>query len=299
MFVIKRDGRKELVHFDKITNRIQKLCYGLSDLVEPVFVSQKVCAGVYKGVTTVELDELASETAASLAGTHNDYGILAARICVSNLHKNTDKKFEDVVDKLFNYVNPKTNEQAPLLSDEVYQFIKENIVVLSSAIIMSRDYDYSYAGIKTLERSYLLKCDNKIVETPQHMLMRVSCGIHCGNVQQTIETYNEMSLRKFTHASPTLFNSGTPKPQMSSCFLTTMNDDSIEGIYDTLQNCARISKSAGGIGLSTHKIRAAGAYIKGTNGTSNGLVPMLRVFNNTARYVDQGKNNIHSLIYVS
>jgi len=289
MFVIKRDGRQEKVHFDKITARIMKLCYGLSEeYVDPVEVSQKVCMGVYKGVTTAELDDLAAETAAHLTSKHPDYGLLAARISISNLHKDTKKVFSEVANDLRTYIEPKTGEHAPLLSEKVFNFIQENADQLNSAIIYDRDYQYDYFGYKTLERSYLLKLNGKIAERPQHMLMRVSCGIHCGDVKAVLETYNLMSLKWFTHASPTLFNSGTPRPQLSSCFLLTMTDDSIEGIYDTLKQCAKISKQAGGIGLSVHNIRATGSYIKGTNGTSNGIIPMLRVFNNTARYVDQG-----------
>lgn len=289
MFVIKRDGRKEAVHFDKITSRIEKLCYGLNtEFVDPVLVCQKVCMGVYKGVTTSELDELAAETAANLSSVHPDYGLLAARVAVSNLHKNTSKNFYQVIKDLYTYVEPKTKKAAPLIADDVFKFIEANADELNSAIVYDRDYKYDYFGFKTLERSYLLKLYGSIVERPQHMLMRVSCGIHCGNMKAAIETYNLMSCKWFTHASPTLFNGGTPSPQLSSCFLVSMKDDSIEGIYDTLKSCALISKQAGGIGLAVHNIRATGSYIRGTNGTSNGLVPMLRVFNNTARYVDQG-----------
>lgn len=289
MFVIKRDGRKEKVHFDKITARIKKLCYGLNELfVDPVLVTMKVCTGVYKGVTTVELDELAAETAAHLTSNHPDFGLLAARIAVSNLHKKTSKVFTTVVRQLHDYIEPKTNKPASMIADDVYEYIMANEEVLNGAIIYDRDMGYDYFGFKTLERSYLLKINGKIVERPQHMLMRVSCGIHCGDLEKTLETYNLMSNKWFTHASPTLFNAGTPKPQLSSCFLLKMQDDSIDGIYDTLKQCAKISKQAGGIGLAVSNIRATGSYIRGTNGTSNGLVPMLRVFNNTARYVDQG-----------
>lgn len=299
MFVVKRDGRKEEVHFDKITHRLKKLAYDLDNLVNPIIIAQKVCQGVYDGVKTTELDELAAETAAHHMTVHSDYGVFAARICVSNLHKNTLKKFSHVVDKLHSYIDPKTGKPASMISDDVYEFVSQNKNQLNSAMILDRDNNYSYFGFKTLERSYLLKCDGQIVETPQHMLMRVSCGIHCGDLEATIDTYNLMSLGYFTHASPTLFNSGTPHPQMSSCFLLTMTEDSIDGIYDTLKQCAKISKYAGGIGLAAHNIRASGSYIRGTNGTSNGLVPMLRVFNNTARYVDQGKHDIclHKLFY--
>lgn len=289
MYVIKRDGRQEKVHFDKITARIKKLAYGLNEsFVDPVIVAQKVCLGVYKGVTTIELDELAAETAAGFTSRHPDYGKLAARIAVSNLHKSTLKSFSETVTLLHKYIEPKTREAAPLIADNVYEFIMQNKDALNSAIVHDRDSMYDYFGFKTLERSYLLKLNGKIVERPQHMIMRVACGIHTGDLDAAIETYNLMSCGWFTHASPTLFNSGTPRPQLSSCFLLTMKDDSIEGIYDTLKQCAMISKQAGGIGLAVHNIRATGSYIRGTNGSSNGLVPMLRVFNNTARYVDQG-----------
>ncbi|MFN4235170.1 MAG: ribonucleoside-diphosphate reductase subunit alpha [Bacteroidia bacterium] len=288
MYVIKRDGRKESVKFDKITARVQKLCYGLSELVDPVKISMKVIEGLYDGVSTSELDNLAAEVAASMTTNHPDYALLAARIAVSNLHKNTDKSFSRTMKKLYEYKDPKTGHSASLIADDVYEIIKKNAELLDSTIIYDRDFGYDYFGFKTLERSYLLRINGKVVERPQHMLMRVSLGIHKEDINAAIETYHLMSERWFTHATPTLFNAGTPKPQMSSCFLLTMKDDSIEGIYDTLKQCAKISQSAGGIGLSIHNIRATGSYIKGTNGTSNGIVPMLRVFNDTARYVDQG-----------
>ena len=288
MFVKKRDGRKEPIMFDKITARVRKLCYGLNELVDPVKVAMRVIEGLYDGVTTSELDNLASEIAATLTTTHPDYAKLAARISVSNLHKNTKKSFSEVMDDLYNYVNPRTAKKAPLLSDEVYKVINDNRDLLDSTIIYNRDFGYDYFGFKTLERSYLLKLDGEIAERPQHMLMRVSLGIHLNDLDSAIETYELMSKKFFTHATPTLFNSGTPKPQMSSCFLLTMKDDSIDGIYDTLKQTAKISQSAGGIGLSIHTIRSTGSYIAGTNGTSNGIVPMLQVFNDTARYVDQG-----------
>ncbi len=289
MYVIKRDGRRESVKFDKITARIEKLCYGLdADFLQPIEVSKKVVAGIYDGVTTAELDNLAAETAASMTTRHPDYAILAARVAVSNLHKNTLKSFSATMKRLYTYVDPKTGENASLLSKEVYEVIRQHAALLDSTIIYDRDYGYDYFGYKTLEKSYLLKVDGKIAERPQHMLMRVAVGIHQKDIQSAIETYHLLSERWFTHATPTLFNAGTPKPQMSSCFLLTMKKDSIDGIYDTLKSCALISQSAGGIGLSIHNIRATGSYIKGTNGTSNGIVPMLRVFNDTARYVDQG-----------
>ena len=288
MYVVKRDGHKEPVMFDKITDRIKKLCYGLNDLVDAVKVTMRVIEGLYDGVTTSELDNLAAETAASMTIAHPDYAQLAARIAISNLHKNTNKSFSETMKEMYFYVNPRTNQKAPLLSDEVYEAIQANAEFLNSHIIYNRDFNYDYFGFKTLERSYLLKINGKIVERPQHMLMRVAVGIHLNDMESVIETYDLMSKKFFTHATPTLFNAGTPKPQMSSCFLLTMKDDSIDGIYDTLKQTAKISQSAGGIGLSIHNVRATGSYIRGTNGTSNGIVPMLRVFNDTARYVDQG-----------
>ncbi|KAF9104553.1 Ribonucleoside-diphosphate reductase large subunit [Mortierella sp. AM989] len=284
-------GRKERVAFDKITARIVKLCYGLDmNFVDPVQVTQKVISGVYQGVSTVELDNLAAETAAYMTTKHPDYAILAARIAVSNVHKETKKVFSQVIEDLYSYINPKTEKNASMISEKTYNNVMKNADRLNSAIIYDRDFNYNYFGFKTLERSYLLRINGKVAERPQHMLMRVSVGIHGDNVEKAIETYNYMSEKYFTHASPTLFNAGTPRPQMSSCFLLTMKDDSIEGIYDTLKTCAMISKTAGGIGLNIHNIRASGSYIAGTNGYSNGLIPMLRVYNNTARYVDQGGN---------
>lgn len=288
MYVLKRDGRKESIKFDKITARIQKLCYGLDPIADSVPVAMKVIEGIYEGVTTVELDNLAAETAASFTIRHPDYALLASRIAVSNLHKTTEKSFSKTVDKLFTYIDPKTGENASLIAEDVQNIIQENAELLDSTIIYDRDFGYDFFGFKTLERSYLLKMNGEIAERPQHMIMRVAVGIHKEDIDSVIKTYNLMSEGWFTHATPTLFNAGTPKPQMSSCFLLTTKEDSIDGIYDTLKQCARISQSAGGIGLSIHDIRATGSYIKGTNGTSNGIVPMLRVFNDTARYVDQG-----------
>jgi len=288
MYVVKRDGHKEPIMFDKITARVRKLCYSLNELVDPVKVSMRVIEGLYDGVTTSELDNLAAEIAATMTTTHPDYAKLAARISVSNLHKNTKKSFSETMSDLYTYVNPRNGKKSPLLADEVYDIISKNAELLDSNIIYNRDFHYDYFGFKTLERSYLLKLNGKVAERPQHMLMRVSIGIHMDDLDSAIETYNLMSKKYFTHATPTLFNAGTPKPQMSSCFLLTTKDDSIDGIYDTLKQTAMISQSAGGIGLSIHNIRATGSYIAGTNGTSNGIVPMLRVFNDTARYVDQG-----------
>ena len=296
----------EAVAFDKVTARINKLSYGLDpNFIEPVEITMKVIQGIHNGITTVALDvstfvdlrrssadvqNLAAETAAYMTTRHPDYAILAARIAISNLHKETKKSFSAVVSDLYHWVNPKTNKNAPMIADDVYMVVMEHKDRLDSAVIYDRDFAYNYFGFKTLERSYLLRIDGKIVERPQHMIMRVAVGIHGSNIDKVIETYNLMSERFFTHASPTLFNSGTPNAQMSSCFLVAMKDDSIDGIYDTLKTCAQISKTAGGIGLHIHNIRAKGSYIAGTNGYSNGIVPMLRAFDATARYVDQGGN---------
>lgn len=289
MLVIKRDGRRESVRFDKITARIENLCYELDPkFIQPIEVAKKVIDGLYDGVTTSELDNLAAEVCASLTVRHPDYAVLAARIAISNLHKTTSQSFSNTMKRLYTYVNPKTGENAQLLDTEVYGIIKRNAARLDQAVDYKRDFGYDYFGYKTLEKSYLIRLDGKVVERPQHMLMRVAVGIHREDMDAAIETYNLLSERWFTHATPTLFNAGTPKPQLSSCFLLTMKDDSIDGIYDTLKQCAKISQSAGGIGLSIHHVRAKGSYIKGTNGVSNGIVPMLRNFDMTARYVDQG-----------
>ncbi len=288
MYVVKRDGRKEAVKFDKITARTVKMCYGLDPLVSPEAVAMKVIEGIYDGVSTTDLDNLAAEVAAAKTIDHPDYALLASRIAVSNLHKETKKSFSEVIEDMHAYIDPKTGQKAALVADDVHKIIMDNKELLDSSIIYDRDFRYDYFGFKTLTRSYLMKLEGVIAERPQQMLMRVAVGIHKADVAAAIKTYNLMSEGWFTHATPTLFNSGTPKPQMSSCFLLTMKEDSIEGIYDTLKSCAQISQSAGGIGLAIHNIRATGSYIKGTNGTSNGIVPMLRVFNDTARYVDQG-----------
>lgn len=289
MLVLKRDGHRESVKFDKITARIEKLCYGLDPkFVNPVEVAMKVINGLYDGVSTQELDNLAAEIAATLTTRHPDFAKLAARIAVSNLHKVTSKSFSNTMKRLYQYVDPKTGQNAPLISKTTWKVIKDHAQELDEAIIYDRDFGYDFFGFKTLERSYLMKIEGKTVERPQHMLMRVAVGIHGEDIPAAIETYNLMSEKWFTHATPTLFNAGTPKPQLSSCFLLTMKDDSIDGIYDTLKQCAKISQSAGGIGLSIHNVRAKGSYIKGTGGTSNGIVPMLRNFDMTARYVDQG-----------
>ncbi|HOX82466.1 MAG TPA: ribonucleoside-diphosphate reductase subunit alpha [Chryseolinea sp.] len=289
MLVIKRDGHRESVKFDKITARIEKLCYGLDPKhINPVEVAMKVINGLYDGVTTLELDNLAAEIAATMTTRHPDFAKLAARIAISNLHKVTSKSFSNTMKRLYTYVDPKTGQNAPLISKETWKVIKDHAAELDEAILYDRDFAYDYFGFKTLERSYLMKVDGKVVERPQHLIMRVAVGIHGEDIAAAIESYNLMSEKWFTHATPTLFNAGTPRPQLSSCFLLTMKDDSIDGIYDTLKNCAKISQSAGGIGLSIHNVRAKGSYIKGTGGTSNGIVPMLRNFDMTARYVDQG-----------
>ena len=289
MYVVKRNGRKEPVKLDKISSRIHKLCYGLNEkYVNHIEVSKQVVNGLYDGVTTQELDILASEVAASMATIHTDYSILAGRISISNLHKNTNKSFVTTISHLYNYVNKNNNQPSPLISEECYKVIKENADVLESALNYERDFSYDYFGFKTLEKSYLLRIDGKVVERPQHLLMRVAVGIHFHDIESVIETYQLLSEKWFTHATPTLFNAGTPKPQLASCFLLQMKDDSIDGIYETLKQCAKISQYAGGIGLSIHNIRGKGSYIKGTNGYSNGIVPMLRNFDMTARYVDQG-----------
>ena len=289
MFVIKRNGKKEAVHFDKITARIYKLIYGLAisekDVIE---IAKKVIQGIYDNVTTTELDNLTAETAAAQTTIHPDFSVLAARIAVSNLHKNTLKSFSKTAKLLYEYTDPVTQTHAPLISEEIYKIIRKNADELDSSLIYDRDYNFDYFGFKTLERSYLIRTNGKVTERPQHLFMRVALGIHKEDIQAAIETYNLMSEKWFIHATPTLFNAGTPKPQMSSCFLLSMTEDSIAGIFDTLKRCALISQSAGGIGVSIHNIRSTGSYIKGTGGISNGIIPMLRVFNDTARYVDQG-----------
>jgi len=289
MFVIKRNGKKEAVHFDKITARIHKLIYGLSisekDVIE---IAKKIIQGIYDNVTTTELDNLAAETAAAQTTIHPDFSVLAARIAVSNLHKNTLKSFSKTAQLLYEYTDPITQTHAPLISEEIYKIIRKNADELDSSVIYDRDYNFDYFGFKTLERSYLIRTNGKVTERPQHLFMRVALGIYKEDIQAAIETYNLMSEKWFIHATPTLFNAGTPKPQMSSCFLLSMTEDSIAGIFDTLKRCALISQSAGGIGVSIHNIRSTGSYIKGTGGISNGIIPMLRVFNDTARYVDQG-----------
>jgi ribonucleoside-diphosphate reductase alpha chain len=289
MQIVKRDGRREPIDFDRMVDFVSRYAYQLdTDYINPNQVAKRAFEGAFDGITIVDLIQLTVETAASMTSKHPDYGLLAGRLAVSELHVNTSDSFSNTVEKMYYYKNPKTGENAPMISREIYDIVKKNAIDLDNSLDYSKDYSYDYFGYKTLERTYLLKIDGKSVERPQHLLMRVALGIHKNDLKSAKTTYKLMSEKWFTHASPTLFNAGTPKPQLSSCFLLTMQDDSINGIYDTLKQCALISQSGGGIGLSIHDIRAKGSYIKGTNGTSNGIVPMLRVFNDTARYVDQG-----------
>ena len=289
MEVVKRDGTREYVKFEKISSRIKKQTYGLNeDYVDYFEVSKKVIAGLYDGVTTEELDRLAAETSASLVTSHPDYSTLAARIAITSLYKRVDKRFTATADKLYHYINPKTGEKAGMISDDVYKVIVKNAKELDAMVVHDRDFNFDYFGFKTLEKSYLLKMFGEVAETPQHLYMRVAVGIWLDDLEMVQKTYDMLSQGLFTHATPTLFNAGTKRPQLSSCFLLDIDDDSIPGIYKTLSDCAVISQNAGGIGVNIHKIRAKGSYIKGTNGSSNGIVPMLKVFNETARYVDQG-----------
>ena len=289
MQVIKRDGSREPLKFDKISNRIKKMTYGLNnDFIDVLEISQKVISGIFDGITTEALDNLAAETAASLIPKHPDYSLLASRIAVSRLHKTTKKKFSETIQDLYTYIDPETGKSASLINDETYNVIMENKDTFDSAVIHDRDFNFEYFGFKTLEKSYLLKLYGQVAETPQHMYMRVSVGIWGSDIKNAIKTYELLSTHMMTHATPTLFNAGTRKPQLSSCFLLTTSDDSIAGIYKTLTDVAVISQNAGGIGLAVHNVRATGSYIRGTNGTSNGIIPMLKVFNETARYVDQG-----------
>lgn len=288
--VVKRGGERDPFSTEKLRIRLQDHLQGLdASHVSIDSIIEKLQSEIHDDISTEKLDNLLAECIAYMAYSHPDYLKLAGKVKVSTLHKKTKSVFSEVIHDLRNFVHPKTRLPSPLISEEVYNVVLQNTEVLNAAIKTERDFQFDYFGFKTLERSYLLKLgDSQIAERPQHMFMRVSLGIHGGDIQKAIETYDLLSTGMFIHASPTLFNSGTPIPQMSSCFLVSMKDDSINGIYDTLKTCALISKSAGGIGLSVHNIRASGSYIRGTNGTSNGLVPMLRVFNDTARYVDQG-----------
>jgi ribonucleoside-diphosphate reductase alpha chain len=289
MKVIKRDGSEESVNLNKISARVKKQTYGLDpDFIDYMEVAKKVIAGVYDGVTTSELDNLAAETAASLTRIHPDYSILAARIALTALKKETKKSFKETVVDLYNYVSPETGEKAPLVSEELYNIVKNNYKKIESMIIHDRDLDFEYFGFKTLERSYLLKMDGKVVETPQHMYMRVALGIWGDNFKEVQKTYDLLSTGHFTHATPTLFNSGTPKPQLSSCFLVANKGDDIDSLFDTLKDVAKISKWSGGIGLHVHDVRSKGSYIKGTGGKSDGLLPMLKTYNEVARWINQG-----------
>ena len=288
MDIVKRNGTTEPLKLEKISARIKKLTYGLHDVVDPDIVSAKVASGLYDGVSSAQLDQLSAETAASMVTSHPDYGKLAARIGITSLYKDVEKDFSTVCTKLYEYINPKTGEKAGMISDEVYSVIQNHADELDGMIVHDRDFNFDYFGYKTLEKSYLLKIDGKPAETPQHLYMRVAVGIWRNDLEMVQKTYDMLSQGLFTHATPTLFNAGTNRPQLSSCFLLDIDDDSIPGIYKTLSDCALISQSAGGIGINIHKIRAKGSYIKGTNGYSNGIIPMLKVFNETARYVDQG-----------
>jgi len=290
--VVKRDGSTQPASFELVKERLDSLTWGLAtDFLDTIFITKKVMEGVYDGVTVTDLDLLAAETCAYVSQRHPDYSKLAARVAVANMHKVADANgcdtFSNTITRLFQFKDAQGRDAA-LISKHVYEFVVENREVLDAMVDLKRDYDYDYFGFKTLERAYLLKIDGIHAERPQYMLMRVACGIHCGDIERVRETYDMLSNRYFTHATPTLFNAGTPEPQMSSCFLLTMAADSILGIYDTIKQCALISRTAGGIGVSVSNIRAAGSYIRGSNGYSSGLVPMLRVFNDTARYVDQG-----------
>jgi ribonucleoside-diphosphate reductase alpha chain len=287
MDIIKRNGSREPLKLEKISSRIKKLTYGLNERVDPDIVSTKVVSGLYDGVSSAELDQLSSETAASMVTVHPDFGKLAARIAITALYKDVEKDFSVIAKKLYDYINPKTGDKAGMISDEVYAVIQKYSQELDAMIVHDRDFNFDYFGFMTLRKSYLLKIDSQAAETPQHLYMRVAVGIWRENLEMVQKTYDMLSQGLFTHATPTLFNASTNRPQLSSCFLLDIDDDSIPGIYKTLSDCALISQSAGGIGINIHKIRAKGSYIKGTNGYSNGIIPMLKVFNETARYVDQ------------
>ncbi len=291
MYVLKRNGSKEEVSFDKVLNRIKKMSQGFSKFktldINAFTITQKVVSQIYDGVNTAQLDELTAQLCASMITEHPDYGDLASRIVVSNHHKNTSPSLSETIYILYNNKDVHGNH-SPLVSKDIYDIVMQNKNKLNDIIDYNSDYLFDYFGFKTLERSYLMKINGKIVERPQHMIMRVCLGIHLDDFKDALGMYKAMSHKYFTHATPTLFNSGTPRPQLSSCFLIAMKDDSIDGIFSTLKESALISKWAGGIGIHVHNIRAKDSNIRGTNGISNGLIPMLRVFNNTARYVDQG-----------
>ena len=289
MKVKKRNGELEEMRYDKITKRISALCHDLNmDYVDPTYITLKVTQGIYDGISTIELDRLAAETAAQMTTTHPDYAKLAGRIAVSNLHKSTPKKFSQCIKELYSFIEPKTGKESTLISDEVYEFVMENKEVIDGAIDMNRDLDFDYFGFKTLERSYLLKIGNRIVERPQYMYMRVAVGICKGDVEMALRIYDDLSQHFYTHATPTLFNAGTRRAQMSSCFLIGNKGDDIDGLFDTIKDVAKISKWAGGIGLHVHDVRAKGSYIKGTGGESDGLIPMMKTYNEVARWINQG-----------
>ena len=289
MKVKKRNGELEEMRYDKITKRISALCGDLNmEYVDPTYITLKVTQGIYDGISTIELDRLAAETAASMTTTHPDYAKLAGRIAVSNLHKSTPRKFSQCIKELYSFIEPKTGKESTLISDEVYEFVMENKEVIDGAIDMNRDMDFDYFGFKTLERSYLLKIGNRIVERPQYMYMRVAVGICKGDVEMALRIYDDLSQHFYTHATPTLFNAGTRRAQMSSCFLIGNKGDDIDGLFDTIKDVAKISKWAGGIGLHVHDVRAKGSYIKGTGGESDGLIPMMKTYNEVARWINQG-----------
>ena len=289
MKVKKRDGSFEEMRYDKITKRISALCHDLNmEYIDPTYITLKVTQGIYDGISTIELDKLAAETAASMTTTHPDYAKLAGRISVSNLHRTTPKKFSQCIKELYSFVEPKTGKESSLISDELYEFVMTNKEVIDGAVDIDRDLDFDYFGFKTLERSYLLKIGDRIVERPQYMYMRVATGICGGDVEMAIQIYNDLSTHFYTHATPTLFNAGTRRAQMSSCFLIGNKGDDIDGLFDTIKDVAKISKWAGGIGLHVHDVRAKGAYIKGTGGQSDGLLPMMKTYNEVARWINQG-----------
>ena len=289
MKVKKRNGELEEMRYDKITKRISVLCHDLNmEYIDPTFVTLKVTSGIYDGISTTELDVLAAETAAAMVTTHPDYAKLAGRLAVSNLHKTTPKKFSQCIKELHSFIEPKTSKESSLIDTDVYQFVMTNREILDGAIDQDRDLDFDYFGFKTLERSYLLKIGTRIVERPQYMYMRVAVGICKGDVEMALRIYDDLSQHFYTHATPTLFNAGTKRPQMSSCFLIGNKGDDIEGLFNTIADVAKISKWAGGIGLHVHDVRAKGSYIKGTGGESDGLLPMMKTYNEVARWINQG-----------
>jgi ribonucleoside-diphosphate reductase alpha chain len=299
MYVTKRDGSLEPISFDKILNRIRKLGTEVGTQINYTELAIKVIDQIYNKIETTKIDELAGEQCTSMSTLHPDYAVLASRIIISNHQKNTTPLFSDAVEVLYNTIDNDTNEKMNILSEDFWNTVQTHKEYLDSLIVHSRDYLIDYFGFKTLEKAYLLKSNDKIVERIQHMWLRVAIGIHGNNMELVKETYDLMSLKYFTHATPTLFNAGTPRPQLSSCYLIAMEEDSIDGIFNTLKDCASISKYSGGIGLHIHNIRAKGSKIKGTNGKTDGIVPMLRVFNSTGRYVNQsGKRNGSIAIYL-